>query len=277
MNSMEIELLGRHNRLVKEIKRLSQSAIRDERGRFLVEGRRVVQELALSQVEVEELLLGESLLQAEGEPPWLEGLWRRQPELRVWMVADSVLESLSNTATSQGFLAVARRPTLELAQFLKAKRLLVLSQIQDPGNVGTLLRSGLALGIEGALLCGGADPYNPKVVRAAAGAVFHLPLYRFREEELASWSRRLEAEGFTILTAEAHGGRSIIGIEPPRPWALVLGAEVKGVDSAWQSQAHWPLHIPLAPQSESLNVAAAGAIIMYELARAGATRGGVES
>ncbi len=263
---MSFELIGRHSRLVKEIKRLDSPSHRLETGRFLVEGIRVVEELLSSDLDIVHLLISERLLASE-VVQWAEEVKRKRPGASVWIVADSLMQGLSCAKTSQGVLAVVELPEIKPEDILRVSRLLVLSQVQDPGNVGTLIRSGLAFGFEAALICGGADPFNARAVRSAAGAVFHMPVLRVDERDLDSWSQDLRDEGFTLITAEAHGGQNIKDVNFPDKSALILGAEVKGVDKSWRSKEHIKVHIPLSAKSESLNVAAAGAVIMYEMAR----------
>ncbi|MGM9997835.1 MAG: TrmH family RNA methyltransferase [Candidatus Bruticola sp.] len=259
---MEFEIVGRHSRLVKEIKRLNSPGHRLETGRFLVEGVRVVEELLSSDLDIIHLLISDRLIASEAIQ-WAEQIQKRRPKASIWIAADSLMQDLSAAKTSQGVLAVAELPQFEAESIFSVSRLLVLSQIQDPGNVGTLIRSALAFGFEAVLVCGGADPYNSRAVRSAAGGAFHLPIVRVAEDELDCWSQQLRDNGFTLVTAEAHGGQNIAKINFPAKSALILGAEVKGVDKSWRSKEHIKVHIPLTSKSESLNVAAAGAVIMY--------------
>ncbi|MGM9991746.1 MAG: TrmH family RNA methyltransferase [Candidatus Bruticola sp.] len=262
---MEFEIIGRHSRLVKEIKRLDSPGHRAETGRFLVEGIRVVEELLSSNLDIVHLLISERLIASEAFQ-WAEQVKKQRPQASIWIASDSLMQDLSAAKTSQGVLAVAELPQFEAENILSVSRLLVLSQIQDPGNVGTLIRSALAFNFEAVLVCGGADPYNARAVRSAAGGVFHLPVLRAAEDELDYWSQKLRENGFSLITAEAHGGRNINEVSFPEKSALILGAEVKGVDRSWRSKEHIKVHIPLALKSESLNVAAAGAVIMYCMA-----------
>ncbi len=260
---MEFELLGRHSRLVKEIRSLSSHSERLEKGLFVVEGIRVIEELIASKVRIMHLLVAERLLNSD-VTVWAEEVKAQQSGVKIWIAADSVMEDISSTKSDQGILAVAEMPQVGSKDILRNDKLLVLSQVQDPGNVGTLIRSALAFGFQAVLACGGADPFNARAVRSSAGAVFHLPVLHCGDDELEEWCQRLVKEEFALITAEAHGGLSINKVKFPKRMALVLGAEVKGVDRSWQNEAHIKVHIPLEAKSESLNVAAAGAIIMFK-------------
>lgn len=265
---MDYEILGRHGRLAKDLKKLSDAGHRAETGLFAVEGVRVTGELLSSPLQAEYIVISENLDTAEPELyASLKNYGRLHPGTKILSAADSLMQDISSAKTSQGIFAAVRLPSFSTEDILKADRILVLSQIQDPGNTGTLIRSGLAFGFQAVLACGGADPFNSRAVRSAAGAVFHLPVLRCADSEIQSWSSRLADNGYTLATAEAHGGSSLRGITSPARTALVLGAEVKGVDICWQSEASLKVHIPLFPQSESLNVAAAGAVIMYEFSK----------
>lgn len=256
--------LGKHSPKLKELRVLTTPAGRDKAGRFLVEGPRVIEELLKSRLAVELLLCSE---EASASVVALGNVAAAR-QIPVYSLPGAVLERWAPANTSQGLLAVAALPQTSLDDLLSG-RLLVIEGVQDPGNVGTLLRSALAFGFGGALCLGGADPYNSRAVRSSAGALFHMPVVRLAAPDPLPVAAFLEQNGYQVAVAVAHGGDELPQVCWPQKLALVMGAEVAGVSNCLKKQAAIAVQIPLNPLSESLNVAAAGAVLMYEIMRCG--------
>lgn len=145
-------------------------------------------------------------------------------------------------------------------------RIVVAWGMKDPGNMGTLIRSTAGLGARGLLAMDGADPWGPKTVRASAGAVFHLPVARWTGAGPDELLVRLADQGFHVLAAVARDGEDPAAIDPAGRIALVLGSEVAGLPREIERRAH-PVTIPIDAPTESLSVAAAGAILLDRLRR----------
>jgi TrmH family RNA methyltransferase len=252
------------NPLVKQAAALRTGHGRRKLARVLVEGPKSAADALEAGARFEHAFAREGL-----EHPVLEALARAR--VAVHTLGAGLFEEISTTETSQGLVAVAREPEPDAAAVLAAPGrapLAVLDRIQDPGNLGTILRTAAALGFRGAALTDGtADPYAPKVVRAAAGTLFRFPIF--------AWSDAAGADRFALVAA-AEGG------DPPetafarvvaggRPVALVVGNEGRGIDEALLARAAGRAWIPLERAVESLNVAAAFAILGYALARASKT------
>ena len=261
---MSFPLLGRHNERLKLVRSLDTAAERERSGLFLAEGLRVVGELLNSPLKVRLLLC-----QVEASPEARELAWKALASgTEVYEVEDRLLEQVAPAKTCQGVVAVAELPRYAWRDLLSCPRLLVLDGVQDPGNTGTLLRSARAFGFSGALCVGGADPFNARAVRSAAGAAFVLPVLRIQTKPGGSdWSARLAEAGYGLVTAAAHGGVPLSEAVFPERAALVLGAEVSGISEAASSRALLQVTIALSGACESLNVAAAGAVLMYEMNR----------
>jgi len=236
---------------------------RDREGLFLAEGPRVVADLLASSLELR-LAVASSTFMDTAEGAALAPALRARAVLRV--VDDRVVKELAGTETPQGVLAAVVTPAIS-ADDLPAHRGVVcvaLDGVQDPGNVGTLVRTAQALGCSGVVvLPGTADAWGPKVVRAAAGALFRLPVARVTVEECAAWAG---ARGITVLVADA-GGEPVGHAARRRAEAvlLVLGNEGAGVGAELRAAADGVVAVPQRPGAESLNVAAAGAILLWEL------------
>lgn len=265
---MQFTDLGRHSRLIKEIKNLASPQDRRQCGLFAAEGIRVAEELLKSRLRIDSLFFAAGLEDSD-ICRQIAAYVSEHRDVKVYRAADDIFQRLVQTKNDRGVLALVHIPEAQRADLRRFRRILVLSGVQDPGNVGTLIRSAAAFNFDCVLICGGADPYNSKVVRSSAGALFHTEVFYLSEEEAAPWCGYLLSLGFRFVTAEAHGGENLHSVVFPEPMALILGAEVKGVDSLWQSAAHLQVHIPISSLSESLNVGVAGSIIMYEADKRG--------
>lgn len=180
----------------------------------------------------------------------------------------SDVEELSDTETPQGVLAAARVPDRG-EEVMEAASLLAFDEVQDPGNLGTLLRTAEALGVQGALsFPGTVDTWNPKAVRAAAGSVFRVPVLPLGRDEATDALRR---RGFRIWAADTQGVPVDRWEQGPTRLLLVLGNEGRGVSDEMLEAADRRVRVPVAGRVESLNVAVAGALLVDRIfgARAG--------
>lgn len=182
-------------------------------------------------------------------------------------VSETVLRSLAETATPQGLVAVVRRRSWALDQLLQGPEplLVILDGVQEPGNVGTILRAAWAAGAAGAVfLPGTADPYQGKAIRASAGALFRLR--HTWHGDPVGLMESLHAQGLRLWVAEAAGGVPPHQADLTGPTALVLGSEARGASPGVRTWAQ-ALTIPMIGGAESLNVAMAGSILLYERSR----------
>ena len=209
-------------------------------------------------------LCAEALLHADPAPESARDLVEafRDAEVPCHALPNAQLASVSDTQTPQGVIAVAVRPAWDWED-LGASDLLVLDSVQDPGNVGTLIRAAEGLGLSGAVvLPGTAEAWSPKVTRAAAGSNLRLPIVEAAWTDAGPWLEQSELE---LWAADARGevlGRS----QAPRPRvALVLGNEGAGVSDAVLRAAARTVSVPLRTPVDSLNVGVAGAILMDRL------------
>jgi len=181
-------------------------------------------------------------------------------------VSDRILRQVADTENPQGVVAVIEHPRFDLSSITpkQGSAVLVIDGVQDPGNLGTLLRTAFALGTSGAILLrGSADPANPKALRAAAGASFRLPIATATDESFSAW---LQRHRVTLWVADSDG-TPLLRVAAPEKLALVVGNEGSGVRPAVAAMARKRVAIPLARGAESLNVAVATGIILYEVQR----------
>lgn len=197
----------------------------------------------------------------------------RHPELAAGasIVSGKDAAALSETVTPQGLVAVCELATTPLADVVASRpRLLtVLVEPNDPGNVGTIVRSSDAAGADAVVLCGGVDPFNGKAVRASAGSVFHLQLVECPFDELLTTAR---AAGLTLLAAAGGGAADLDDVADDGrlagPTAWLFGTEAHGLPAAALAAADIAVRVPIHGRAESLNLAAAAAVCLYASARA---------
>jgi TrmH family RNA methyltransferase len=209
-----------------------------------------------SKIQLARSLLGRS---SERGRALVADLQSRQVEIEI--VANDLMQSVSETETSQGILAVLDYSLLPIPQALSFA--LILDQIRDPGNLGTLLRTAAAAGVQAVFLPPEtADAFAPKVVRAGMGAHFRLPIHALPWDDI-----RTHTDGLQIHLADMEGAISCWEADFRSPLALIVGGEADGASQSAQELATSQLCIPMPGKTESLNAAAAGAILMFEVVR----------
>jgi TrmH family RNA methyltransferase len=253
-------IISRDNATIKAAKRLLQRKGRVERGAVLIEGARLIGDAWRAGIRPERVFIQPDALRATSPAP---GMLEEMAAASVALeeVSDKVFAELVETVTPQGIAAVVAMPSLGVPA--QPTLLLALDGVRDPGNAGTLLRSAEAVGVE-AVLFGpdSVDPWNGKVVRAAMGAHFRLPI-----REVESW-REAEAfaGGLAWYVAAGEAPHAYDAIDWLAPSILVVGNEATGA-SAEVRQRATPIAIPMLGATESLNAAMAGTVILFEAAR----------
>ena len=184
---------------------------------------------------------------------------------RVLEVGDNVLRALADTSSPQGVVAVATMPQFRLSALPDAADLvLVLAQVRDPGNAGTLVRSAAAAGADAVVFSeGSVDPFGPKTVRASAGSVLRVPVDR--ATPLAETLATLRGKGFAVVAAEGTAEATVYDLDLTGPSAIVLGNEAWGLEEDLDLDAF--ASIPMEATIESLNVATAGSLFLFEAVR----------
>lgn len=249
-------------RLLTLARDLKRRKAREKRSLFVAEGVRTVEELLKSGLDVEGALVSPLLPESPRGGSLASRLKERGVE--VLEVSEKDFATAADTDSPQGILALARMPRQNLGDVMGREniRLLVLDGIQDPGNAGTILRTAAALGVTATLaLPGTVDLWNAKVVRSSMGAQFAHPPFSVTGEELANLLGRESIE----LWAAAAGGETLGGMSPPAKLAIAVGNEGAGLSSTVRGLATRFVGLPLASGVESLNVAVAAGIILYEL------------
>ncbi len=246
------------NPLVKQVAGLQARAkARQESGMFVVEGTKMVRELPESQKI--RVFASESYLKNQKNQKFAA-------EVGAEPIPDIVFRRMSDTESPQGILALAIQKKRRLEELLGDRPVLVLERLQDPGNLGTILRTGEAAGVGGIL----ADPetvdvYNPKVVRATMGAIYRIPY--LVAENLQDAIKTLKKRGFRVFAAHLAGTRDYDQEDYRLPSAFLIGNEGRGLTEETASLADTYIRIPMEGQVESLNAAVAASILLYEAYR----------
>ena len=187
------------------------------------------------------------------------------PQTRLVQVPEEVMQSISPMQAPQGALFLCRIPTSPIPETLPGGRYLVLDGLQDPGNVGTIWRTADAMGADGLILVNDcADPWNAKTVRASMGACFRLPVY---ETDASQLPELLERSGITLYATALREDTVDLRTAQLARAAVVIGSEGRGVSEQMLQSSKLTLKIPMRERCESLNAAAAAAIVLWEMAR----------
>ena len=247
------------NQKVREVKQLQKkSRLRNEQGVFIVEGIRMVREIPLAQI-VQIYVSEEFYRKYREELP--QGI---KPE----MVSSQVFAAMSDTKTPQGVLAVVRQSSYRIEEMLRdgQAQILVLDNLQDPGNLGTIFRTAEAAGVTGIVMSSDCvDIYNPKTVRSTMGAIFRQPFVYV--EELTESISRMREGGVQVYAAHLEGKNTYDAEDYRGKTAFLIGNEGNGLRPQVAACADSWVRIPMAGQAESLNAAVAAAILMFEVSR----------
>lgn len=245
------------NPLIKELRQLATSKkARQSRGEFLVEGWRGIDTLLkhpAPQYTIEQLII---------TPEWTQDT--RLPEsIETIELPAYVFAKISDVKNAQGILAVVRHPPTPVVM-AKEGHYLILDNLRDPGNLGTLIRSAVGAGYTGILLYGDCvDPRNPKVIRSTMGTFAHLDIFPANDDALDE----LEAKGFTLYATTGKEGENLYTTSFPDQTALIIGSEAHGISTVLMERATHKITIPLNNTCESLNAAIAGSICMFHISQ----------
>jgi RNA methyltransferase, TrmH family len=241
---------------------LSDRKAREESKSFAVEGVRLAEEALQNQWQPQFALWSHQL--NERGQQVLSQLTRA--EIPVEEIQPPLMDKISDTETPQGLLMVLSQKEQTLPENLNF--LLALDGVRDPGNLGTILRTASAFGAQGMILLpGSADPFSSKVLRAAMGAHFRLPLFNRTVEEFESVCKTTAKPAMQILLADMEGAQPCWEVNLKQPLALVIGGEAAGASDQLYRIADGKVLIPMPAGSESLNAAVAASILLYEIMR----------
>ncbi|WP_270666139.1 23S rRNA (guanosine(2251)-2'-O)-methyltransferase RlmB [Faecalimonas umbilicata] len=250
------------NARVKELVQLQKkSKVRNEQGVFLVEGVKMYQEIP--QEQLVKVYVSETFADKQKEE-----INRLKDRRKLEYLSDHVFQYVSDTKTPQGILCVVRQTTYCLEDILEAEdaHLLVLDNLQDPGNLGTILRTAEGAGVTGIIISKeSVDIYNPKVIRSTMGSIYRVPFVYV--EDLKEAIAKVKAHGIFTYAAHLDGKNSYDKEDYTKKTAFLIGNEGNGLRKEIADLADTWIRIPMQGQVESLNAAIATSVLMFETAR----------
>ena len=248
------------NPLVKQARALHQKKARNETGLFLVEGIHHVGEAFEAGWDIESVLYASGLLTS----PFAHDLISRlsfQPQ----PVTPQVMESMADKENPQGIIAIVRQRKVKLSELKSITRAVALVSPQDPGNVGTILRTLDAVSADALfMLDGGVEQYHPSVVRASMGTIFWKPIVQASFNEFLGWARDGK---YQLIGTSAKADMDYRSLTPQTPWILVLGNEQKGLSQEQVSACDVTVSLPMQGRVSSLNLAVAAGVLLYQLGK----------
>ena len=248
---------------IKNIGKLQKNArTRKEQNAFVIEGKKLFEE-ARQYGKVQRAYVTESYLENLSQPADTYF-----GEIPYELVDEKVLRDAADTMTPQGILAIAEKPSYTLADMLAGEyaHLLILEDLRDPGNLGTIIRTAEGAGMSGVIMSKETvDLFNPKVVRSTMGSIFRVPFLYV--EDLQGTVSDLQDRGVVVVATDLQGKNSYQEEQYPQQTAMVIGNEAKGISEAMRKKADVRIRIPMCGNLESLNASVAAGIMMYELYR----------
>ncbi len=260
-----IRITSAQNDSIKHVIKLRDRRPREKEQLTVLEGYRELTRAREYGMELVECFFSPEHFLGSNEYPLLETL--ASEGVRVVQVAPFLLEKMAYRERPEGLIAVARMKRHTLAELpLRPNGLyLVAEAVEKPGNLGSMLRSADAAGVDGFIICNKCtDLYNPNVIRASTGALFSVPLAEAENQEAYDWLKR---NGIRTLAATPHTDTIYTDVDMTRSIAIVVGTEQTGLTELWMNRSDLPVRIPMLGKIDSLNVATATTILLYEAAR----------
>ncbi|WP_027365530.1 TrmH family RNA methyltransferase [Desulfotruncus alcoholivorax] len=262
-------LVSRQNSRIKYVRRLYQKKFRDSEGKFIIEGVRFIEEAINANWTLETVFYESPVAGGDRGQQLLENLSKSGAEIIA--VEKSLFREIADTESPQGILAVAKKPTeldFKPVEWRKNEKdlLVMVDGVQDPGNLGTIIRSADAAGADCVfILKGTVDPYNPKTLRSTMGSIFHIPLVSVEDRE--DFLTSLHAGGWNLVVGDPVASKLLCNADLTRNTVLVIGNEASGVSEDLQRDASDLVKIPMPGRAESLNAGVAAGIMLYETVR----------
>ena len=255
-------ITSKDNELIKHIKKLKDKKERDLSNEYIIEGIKLIQEAIQENAKIKQIIICDDCEKTESIPKELMYEIAKQECI---YVTNKVFDSITEVMNPQGILAIIEKQSKEIQIDDKQDIILALDDIQDPGNLGTILRTADSIGLTQILVSKGtADCYNPKVVRSTMGAIFRVKIIEC--EDLVKTLKEIKKHKFEIVVSSLQTDNSIYDINYHKK-VIVIGNEANGVKKEIQDLADKKIKIPMLGKTESLNASVATGIILYEYVR----------
>lgn len=254
------------NPVIKEIKALKEKKYRDQKGLYFIEGIRFIEEAIKEKEIISKVLVSEKITEVKGGKEILKQL--EDADCRnVYTVPNKLFLEVTDTENPQGILAVMSKKTVNIESVFDNKNFFViLDSIQDPGNMGTIIRTADAAGATAVIVSKGCvDVYNPKVLRSTMGSIFHIPICH--SENILETLQSLKDKGITLCAAHLNGNKSYFDMNCKDNIAIIIGNEANGISDSVAAISDELVKIPMEGKSESLNASIAAGLLIYEVLR----------
>jgi RNA methyltransferase, TrmH family len=258
-------ITSNQNSFIKEVKSLKLKKNREDKKFFFIEGERFVEEAVKEEVEINKIFISDSYIKNVNEGSILRKI--EQKENYIYLLPDKLFQEISDTENPQGILAIIKMKEHEFSDVFNEKSfIIILDSIQDPGNMGTIIRTADAVGATGIIYSKGCvDIYNPKVLRGSMGSIFHLPVVYC--ENLFTTIEIIKKRNIKIYAAHLKADKNYFDVDMHNTIAIIIGNEANGINDELASLADTFVKIPMEGKAESLNASVAAGILMYEVAR----------
>jgi len=255
---------SRDNNLLKHIRKLKAKKYREEFGEYIIEGLRLVEEAFFANAPLKYCLYSENL---KGERALSLLNHMNERGVPLYTVEENLLKDACETQNPQGIAAVVEKKEMKYKNMPKHWDFIVMvDRIQDPGNLGTIIRTAHASGADALYMSEGTvDPYSPKVLRSTMGSIFHLPVIQC--DDMVSYIEKVKSEGFKVYASSLEGSTEYYNLDYNQKTALIIGNEANGASQEILECADSLIKIPMPGGAESLNAAVAGGILMFEIVR----------
>lgn len=260
---MAIMITAKDNDKVKYTKSLLKSKNRNKESKFIIEGYRILTLAIECNAKIDYVFINEDFEKKQEHTEFLQVL--KDKNINTYKTTNKIFDELVDTENTQGILAVVKFKQKTIEENLKEDHrfVLILDRIQDPGNMGTIIRTADAAGVDAIIaLKGCVDIYNPKVIRSTMGSIFDMNIINTTQEEAV---RLLKLKNFDIVSSYLDTNNYYNTVEYNYKVALVIGNEANGINDELVSKSDVLVKIPIYGKAESLNAAISSAILMYEI------------
>lgn len=253
-------MVGRDNKYIKLALKLKQKKYREEEGKYIIEGIRFVEE-AIKEGSVEYIIYSQKLFKNADSERVMDTNCPR------YEVENDLLKEICDTENPQGISAVVVKKAWQLDFYeLNNSFVIIVDGVQDPGNLGTIIRTADAAGADAVIMTKGTvDAYNDKTLRSTMGSVFHIPILHF--ENFKELCKELRENGFEIYATSLEGSKYIYDCNFEGKAAVIIGNEANGIPLEHMEYVTQKIKIPMPGRAESLNAATAAAVVIYEIVR----------
>lgn len=262
------EITSTHNQKIKEIVALQEkSKLRRQNGLFVVEGEREVTACINNGFTVESLLINSEISNTDISG-YLRDISIKHPDIKLYSLTKSAYSKIAYRESTEGIIAIVKEKKRNINNIVLKNRfpiVLVCEKIEKPGNLGALLRTADACGLDAVISCSSlTDIYNPNVIRASIGAIFTKQVVTCANEEALKW---LRTYNFNIFTAQLQDSQFYYSTDMKCACAIVVGNEAEGLSNFWRAESDAKIKIPMLGEMDSLNVSISAAVLCYEAVR----------